>query len=91
MQHNADYKETDKKIKDSYTLEGTVVESVERHNNGCRLDGTHVSNICTKANRILSFLRRNLSVLESQAYKGLVHPVLEYGSSVWTPKYTSAR
>ena len=35
-------------------------------------------------------LRRNLSSfpqdVEESAYKGLVHPVLEYGCSVWDPK-----
>ena len=50
---------------------------------------THASNICTKANRTLGFLRRNLSAcpqdVKESAYKGLVHPVLEYGSSVWDP------
>ena len=49
----------------------------------------HVSNICTKANRTLGFLRRNLSAcpqdVKESAYKGLVRPVLEYGSSVWDP------
>ena len=48
---------------------------------------THVSHICTKANRTLGFLRRNLSASpqddKESAYKGLVRPVLEYGSSVW--------
>ena len=49
----------------------------------------HVSNICTKANRTLGFLRRHLSAcpqdVKESAYKGLVRPVLEYGSSVWDP------
>ena len=50
---------------------------------------TRVSNICTKANRTLGFLRRNLAacprdVIES-AYKVLVRPILEFGSSVWDP------
>ena len=48
---------------------------------------THVSNICTKANRALGFLRRNLyhcpKDVKEAANKGLVSPVLEYGSSVW--------
>ena len=45
----------------------------------------------TKANRTLGFLRRNLYScpqevrLKKAAYKGLVHPVLDYGSSVWDP------
>ena len=45
--------------------------------------------MCTKANRTLGFLRRNLSAcpqdVKELAYKGLVRPVLEYGSSVWDP------
>ena len=48
---------------------------------------THVSNVCTKANRNLGFLRRNLSAcpkdVKEMAYKGLVRPVLEYASPVW--------
>ena len=49
---------------------------------------THVSNVCTKANRTLGFLRRNLHSCPQEvkaAYKGLVRPVLDYGSSVWDP------
>ena len=50
---------------------------------------THVSNICTKANRTLGFLRRNLyscpQEVKEAAYKGLVRPVLEYSGSVWDP------
>ena len=45
---------------------------------------THASNICTKANITLGFLRQTGDVKEA-AYKGMVHPVLEYGSSVWDP------
>ena len=55
-----------KKIHASYTLEGTVLENVEyikylgvTITNELRWN-THVSNICTKANRTLGFLRRNL-------------------------------
>ena len=51
---------------------------------------THVCNICTKANRTLGFLRRNLAAcprdVRESAYKGLVRPILEYGSSVWDPQ-----
>ena len=49
----------------------------------------HISNICTKANRTLCFLRRTLfscpQNVEEAAYKGMVRPTLEYGSSVWDP------
>ena len=50
--------------------------------------------VCTKANRALGFLRRNLfscpKDVKEAAYKGLVPLVLEYGilytrNSVWDP------
>ena len=50
---------------------------------------TRISNICTKANRTLGFLRRNLfscpQDVKEAAYKGMVRPILEYGSSIWDP------
>ena len=54
-----------KKINASYNLEGTVLDNVESIKylgvtitNDLKWN-THVSNICTKANRNLGFLRRN--------------------------------
>ena len=48
-----------------------------------------LSNVCTKANRTLGFLRRSLyscpQEVKEAAYKGLVRPVLDYGNSVWDP------
>ena len=94
MQYNANYKETDQE--DQCFLEGTVLGKVEKIKyfgktitNGLKWN-THVSNICTNANRTLGFLRRNLAacprdVIES-AYKGLMQPFLEYRSSVWDPQ-----
>ena len=84
-----------KKIHASYTLEGTVLENVENIKylgvtvtNDLRWN-THVSNVCTKANRTLGFLRRNLyacpEAVKEAAYKGLVRQVLEYSGSVWDP------
>ena len=84
-----------KKINVSYNLEGSVLTSVENIKyigititNDLKWN-TRVSNICTKANRTLGFLRPNLSAcpqdVKESAYKGLVRPVLEYGSSVWDP------
>ena len=50
---------------------------------------THIINICTKANRTLGFLRRNLyscpQDVKEAAYKTMVRPILEYGSWVWDP------
>ena len=84
-----------KKIHASYTLEGTNLENVESIKYlGVAITSdlrwnTHVSNVCTKANRTLGFLRRNLhscpQEVKEAAYKGLVRPVLDYGSSVWDP------
>ena len=84
-----------KKIHASYTLEGTNLEKFESIKYlGVTITSdlrwnTHVSNVCTKANRTLGFLRRNLyscpQEVKQAAYKGLVRPVLDYGSSVWDP------
>ena len=74
-----------------YTLEGTILQNVDKIKclevtitENLRWN-THVSNICTKANRTLGFLRRNSypcpqDVMEA-AFKELVRPVLEHGSS----------
>ena len=80
------------KIQASYKLEN--VESIKYLGVTMTKDlkwNTHISNVCTKANRILGFLTRNLfscpkDVRES-AYKGLVRPILEYGSPVWDPHH----
>ena len=81
-----------KKINASYNLEGTVIDNIGNINylgititNNLRWN-THVSNMCTKANRTLGLFRRNLSAcsqdVKGSAYKGIVRPVLKYGSSV---------
>ena len=83
------------KIQASYTLEGTVFKNVDNIKylgvtitNDLKWN-THISNICTKANRTLSFFRRTLfscpKHVKEAAYKGMVRPILEYGSSVWGP------
>ena len=83
------------KIKAFYTLESTVLKNVENIKylgvtitNDLRWD-THISNFCTKAYRILGFLRRTIFSCQQDVtkttYKGMVRPVLEYGSSVWDP------
>ena len=84
-----------KKIHASYTLEGTDLENVEIIKYlGVTITNdsswnTHVSNVCTMANRTLGFLRRNLHSCPQEAkeaaYKGLVCHILEYGSSVREP------
>ena len=84
------------KIQAFYTLEGAVLENVDNIKylgvtitNDLKWN-THISNICTKANRNLGFLRRTLfscpQNVKEAAYKGMVRPILEYGSSVWDPQ-----
>ena len=81
------------RIQASYTLEGAVLENVDNIKylgvtitNDLKWN-THISNICTKANRTIGFLRRTLFVcpqyVKEAAYKGMVRPILEYGSWVW--------
>ena len=95
MKEMSNNKETNNKIHASYTLERTVLENVESVKylgititNDLRWH-TQSSNICTKANRTLGFLRRNLyscpQEVKEAACKGLVCPVLEYSGSVWDP------
>ena len=74
------------KIQVSYTLDGTVLENVDNIKylgvtitNDLKWN-THVSNICTKANRAIGFLRRTLfscpKNVKEAAYKGMVRPIL---------------
>ena len=84
-----------KKSHASYTLEGTNLENVESIKYlGVTITSdlrwnTHVSNVCTKTNKTLGSLRKNLyscpQEVKEAAYKGFVLPVLDYGSSVWDP------
>ena len=56
MQHDAGDKKLTNKIQATYTLEGTVLENVKNIKNTSDLRwNTHISNICTKANRTLGF------------------------------------
>ena len=84
------------KIEVSYILEGTVLENVDSIKYlGVTIThdlrwNTDISNMCTKANRTLGFLRRNLyqcpQDVKEAAYRGLVCPISEYGSCVWDSK-----
>ena len=78
------------KIQASYTLEGTVLKNVDNIKNlGVTITNDlkwNISNICTKANRTLGFLRRTLfscpQDVSEAAYKGMMRSILEYGSWV---------
>ena len=83
------------KIQASYTLEGAVLENVDSIKYlGVTITSdlkwnSHIGNVCSKANRTLGFLRRNLfscpQDVKEAAYKSMVRPILEYGSTVWVP------
>ena len=49
----------------------------------------HISEIITKANKIVGIIKRNFKDLNyssfSSLYKSLVRSHLEYGQSVWSP------
>ena len=90
-----------KKINASYSLEGTVLDNVEKIKylsvtitNDLKWN-THVSNICTKANRTLGLLRRILTAcpqplksrLTKDWYVQSRSMVVQFG----TPMYTSSR
>ena len=49
----------------------------------------HVDEVCSKANKTLGFLRRNLRVsspkLKTLAYFSLVRPLVEYAAPAWDP------
>ena len=78
-----------------YTLNNTKLEETKTHTYlGVDLSSdlkwnSQVEKICSKANRTLGFLRRNLydcpAHIKEMAYKTLVRPTLDYCSSVWDP------
>ena len=51
--------------------------------------GQHITEISSKANKTLGFLRRNLAFAprstKEVAYKTLVRPKLEYAAPIWSP------
>ena len=87
-----------KKIHASYTKEGTDLENFESIKYlGVTITvtsdlrwNTHVSNVCTKANRTLGFLRRNLyfcpQEVKEAAYKGLCVQTLIMAVRFGTPQ-----
>jgi len=82
-------------ISHNYTLHGHTLEHVTSAKYlDCTLNnhldwGQHKQNICNKANRTISFLRRNLNISSTStketAYKALVRPTVDHASTVWDP------
>ena len=51
----------------------------------------HINRTCSKANKQLAFLRRNLQIknkrIKETAFKGLVRPATEYCATIWDPHH----
>ncbi len=79
-------------IQHDYMFHGHVLERVkEAKDLGVILTSDlrwnrHIANVSSKANRTLSFLRRNLQinapVMKTTAYNTLVHPIVEFAPAV---------
>ncbi|MEW8547660.1 MAG: reverse transcriptase family protein [Candidatus Thiodiazotropha sp.] len=86
-----------KLIPTKYNIQGVQLQEVDHHPYlGVEFSSDltwklHISNITSKANRILNLLRRHLygcnQEVKSRAFTSLVRPHLEYSSSVWDPYY----
>jgi hypothetical protein len=82
-----------KPIDTQYTLNGHNLELVDKSTYlGVKLSAdlkwnAHISSTCAKANSTLGLLRRNLRTkcvnIKDRAYRSLVRPKLEYGSTIW--------
>ena len=82
-------------IKSSYILHGKSLAHVDSVKYlGVTISSSlnwneHISNITSKANRSLEFVRRNLRVsskkVKETAYTTLVRPIVEYAAPVWDP------
>ena len=57
--------------------------------------GTHINQVCNKANKTSAFLYRNLrgcrTSTQTTCYKTIVRPLLEYASPVWDPPQEGLR
>ena len=74
----------------------TLHETVCEKDLGVHVDNnlkfsSHIEKSVNKGNRILGLIRRTFNYLDAttvkQLYTALVRPHLEYGNSVWAPKY----
>ena len=87
------------KSKHFYSVDNTILQQVPSNPYlGITISedlkwGTHIDNNTKKANSTLGFLRRNLRSCPSSSrrsvYVSLIPPILEYGTVVWDPYYTT--
>ena len=81
----------------NFSLCNKILENVSNHpylgveiDNKLRWD-KHINKVTKKANSILGLIKRNLKncplEVKTVAYKSLVRPILDYGSTVWDPHF----
>ena len=81
----------------SYTLYGTDINTCKEEKDlGITFDPTlkfkiHIQNVINKGNQILALIRKNFMFMDRetlvQLYKAMVRPHLEYGNSIWSPRF----
>ena len=80
-----------------YTFCGQALQEVSTYpylgveiDNRLRWDA-HINKVCSKASRVLGFLRRNFWTAPKEvkhlSYQTLVRPILEYASPAWDPHF----
>ena len=84
-----------KPLKHQYELCGHILETISSTKYlGVTINkdmnwSEYINNVCTKANKTLGFLKRNLKIssrkIKEMAYKSYVRPALEYACTVWDP------
>ena len=84
-----------KPLKHQYELRGHILETISSAKClGVTINrdmnwSEYINNVCTKANKTLDFLKRNLKIssrkIKEMAYKSYVRPALEYACSVRDP------
>ena len=81
----------------SYIMGETIIQTTtEEKDLGVVIDKQlkfhgHVTYAANKANRVLTTIKRTFETRDQETipllYKGLVRPLLEYGNTVWSPRY----
>ena len=81
----------------SYTLYGTDINTCTQEKDlGVTFDPSlkfkiHIQNVINKGNQILALIRKNFMFMDRdtlvQLYKAMVRPHLEYGNTIWSPRF----
>ena len=82
-----------------YTLHGHILEAVDSAKYlGITITSdlrwkNHINQVCSKANKTLGFLKRNLNIasttVKRNAYTSLVRPLVEFACMAWDPYHST--